>query len=67
MDRRCLFILLNLILVSFSLGDLNLSNYPCYKPERLHPRNARVVGGYNAIKGESPYMAVSYQWYERNY
>lgn len=58
MSRWCFLILINLILISFSFcDDINLSNYPCYSVKP--PRNARIVGGYASMKGETPYMVVS--------
>jgi hypothetical protein len=59
MCRWWFLILINLVLISLSFGEINLSNYPCYRPKPFDSRNARIVGGYNAIKGESPYMVVS--------
>lgn len=43
-----------------SSENLNLSNYPCYRPKPFNNnhRNARIVGGYNAIKEETVYMAA---------
>lgn len=58
MDSRIL-ILLQLLQISFVLSEsVNLSDYPCYKPNPINYRSARIVGGFNAIKGESPYMSA---------
>ncbi|KAL7019684.1 hypothetical protein ACKWTF_011207 [Chironomus riparius] len=44
--------------VTLAVGELNLSNYPCYKPQRLNYRNSRIVGGHNALKEQASYLAV---------
>lgn len=59
MNSLCFLVLFNFIRISLGVSDLNLSNYPCYRTRQHHTRHARIVGGKNAAKGESPYMAVS--------
>ena len=44
--------------VTLVVSELNLSNYPCYKPQRFNYRNARIVGGHNALKEQASYLAV---------
>ena len=37
---------------------MSLSDFPCYKPKLMNYRNGlRIVGGYDAIQSETPYMA----------
>lgn len=53
------FLLLCLVPSAVLTSDyLNLSDYPCYKPKQINYRNARIVGGYNAVKEETVYMAA---------
>lgn len=48
------FFLLSTVLTDF----INLSDYPCYKPKSINYRNGRIVGGFNAVKQETVYMAA---------
>jgi secreted trypsin-like serine protease len=57
MDSRVL-IFLQLLQISFVISEINLSDYPCYKPTPINYRSARIVGGFDAIKEETPYMSA---------
>lgn len=47
------------MLASSALSELlNFSDKPCYKPKPINYRNGRIVGGYNALKQETVYMAA---------
>jgi secreted trypsin-like serine protease len=53
-------ILLSSIAALVSCERLNLSKYPCYQPpsQQLNYRNARIVGGHDAKREQTPYFAA---------
>lgn len=45
------------IIVKLVAGEMNLSEFPCYKPKPVNYRMAlRIVGGTDAIQNQTPYM-----------
>jgi secreted trypsin-like serine protease len=45
------------IIIEIVVGEMSLSDFPCYKPKPANYRNGlRIVGGFDATKGEAPYM-----------
>lgn len=58
MERKVL-LLLQIIAMTLGniAGQMSLSNYPCFKPKPLNYRRiGRIVGGFDAKKGEQPYI-----------
>lgn len=46
------------LLIIVVIAELNLSEYPCFKAKISNHRAARIVGGYNSRKEDTPYIAA---------
>lgn len=57
LTRMANFFICFLIVIKMVLGEMNLSEFPCYKPKPINHRTGlRIVGGFDAVQSETPYM-----------
>lgn len=57
LTRMVKLLILCAVLVKLSIGELRLSDAPCYKPKPFNYRTGlRIVGGSEATKSGAPYM-----------